>query len=433
MSILGVIITLLILNVLVIAHEFGHLFAARSIGVQALSFSVGMGPIIARKRFKYFGDTEFRLSLFPIGGYVMVSGEAEDSDDPNSLYKRSPWQRMWFSASGALTNFVLAFVIFVFVALAFGEPVDVYNRIGAVTPGKPAAEAGIKTGDWVLSVDGKKTYNWTDVVSAIEAKPEQEIKMVIGREAGQKTAEVNPYTEVKIGDSGKSLLMDVQWPQNEPDSAVFVNIDGDYYRLNSVESVDGIVVKNWEQTAQELKNIKGKTDISFKESLDVSEAKVTPYADIKEEKDGVKKTGKIGIGMGGFKYKRFNFFESIWIALQKFWMFIVAFVAFFGQLFRGQTGDVQSIVGIVSIADQFASLGIAFVLGFTAMISMNLGFINLIPFPGLDGSKVVLSLFEGLTGKKLPRPVENVIHAIGFILLMALIALLVVRDILRLI
>ncbi len=433
MSILDILIALLILNVLVIAHEFGHLFAARSIGVQALSFSVGMGPIIARKKFKYFGDTEFRLSLFPIGGYVMVSGEAEDSDDPNSLYKRSPWQRMWFSASGALTNFAFAFVIFFFVALAFGEPFDVYNRIGAVSAGKPAAEAGIKTGDWVLSADGKETHNWTDVVSAIEAKPEQEIKMIIGREAGQKTVEVNPYTEVIIGDSGKSLLMDAQWPQVEPDTAVFVNIDGNYYRLNSIESVDGIVVKNWEQAAQELKSIKGKTDISFKESLDVSEVKVTPYADIKEGKDGDKKTGKIGIEIGGFKYKKFNFFEAVWIALQKFWLFIVAFIAFFGQLFRGQAGDVKSIVGIVEYTGQFLRLGIAPFLGFIAMLSMNLGFINLIPIPGLDGSKVFLSFFEGLTGKKLPRPVENIIHAIGFMLLMALIVLLVVRDILKLI
>lgn len=433
MSILGILITLLILDILVIAHELGHLLAARSIGVQALSFSVGMGPVIARKKFKYFGETEFRLSLFPIGGYVMVSGETEESNDPNSLYKRNPWQRMWFSASGAVTNFAFAFVIFFFVALAFGEPVDVYNKIGSVTPGEPAAEAGMKTGDWILSVDGKETLNWSDVVSAVEPKPEQEIKITIGREASQKTIEVNPYTEVTIGDSEKTLLMDTKWPQVKPGFEVFAKIGDDYYRLNSIESINGIVIKDWEQALEELKNIKGKTQITFKETLDITEVKVVPYPKIVDEKGSVTKTGKIGIGMGGFKYKRFNFFESIWIALQKFWLFIVAFIAFFGQLFKGQFGDVQSIVGIVSYADQFASLGIAALLGFTAMLSLNLGFINLVPFPGLDGSKVFLSLFEGLTGKKLPRSVENVIHAIGFVILMALIAVLVVRDILRLI
>lgn len=429
-TILNIIYALLILDVLVIAHEFGHLFAARSIGVPALSFSIGMGPVIARKKFKYFGDTEFRISLFPVGGYVMVSGEAEDSDDPNSLYRKSPWQRAWFSVSGALTNFVFAFIVFVVVALAFGDPVYLFNRIGTVDPNMPAAKAGIQSGDWILEIDGTQTPTWDAVVAEIRTRPDKEVPILVGRKSGKAEAEVSPDTSIWVTGSRETKLSEFKFPEEYPSDDIFIGIEGKYFRLNSIESVGNEEAGNWNKTKELLKAITSTSKITFGSSLETQTVKVTIAGVEEEQENGLVKVGKLGITASqGVKYKRYNIVEAIWISLEKFWLFLVAFFNFFVGLFSGKgVGDVAGPVGIIKITGQMASMGWAVILGFAAMLSMNLGFLNLIPFPGLDGARFLFSVVEGITGKKLPRAVENVIHAVGFIILIGLILLVTAND-----
>lgn len=430
-TVLNVIYMLLILGVLVLVHELGHLYAARRIGVPVISFSIGMGPVLYRWKIKSFGDTEFRLSLVPFGGYVIVSGEGEDAEDPNSLYTKSPWKRMWFAASGVTMNFLLALVLFFVISFAWGEPVAVLNRIGGVTANEPAQKAGMEAGDWILYVNNEPCLDWSGVVEKISANPEKEISMVYGREQNQKTVEVTYQSEVSIFGGEKETLSSFKFPAEKPDNEVLISIDGKYFRLNSLSAINNNAIKEWKDVLTESNITSNLTSLTFDVSIDTFDVKITPYA--KTDKIGDKEVtvGKIGIMMGQPKTKRIGFFDAIWIALQQFWYFFVALFAFFARLFQGkvQGGEIASVIGLTEMTGQAAKMGWMSILSFTAMLSMNLGFINMVPFPGLDGARFFFSLFEGITGKKLSRKVENIVHGIGFFILIGLMVLVLVNEI----
>lgn len=433
-NVLNVVYMLLILGVLVLVHELGHLYAARRIGVPVISFSIGMGPVLYRWKTKSFGDTEFRLSLVPFGGYVIVSGEGEDAEDPNSLYTKSPWKRMWFAASGVTMNFLLALVLFFVIAFAWGEPVAFINKIGGVTGNEPAQKAGMQAGDWILYVNNEPCLDWSGVVEKISANPEKEISVVYGREQGQKTVEVTYQSEVSIFGKDKETLSSFKFPAEKPDNEVLISIDGQYFRLNSLSAINGNAVGNWEDVIKNIGLTSSLKSLTYDVSLETFDVKMTPYP--KTEKIGDKEVivGKIGIMVGQPKMKRIGFFDSIWIALQQFWYFIAALFAFFVRLFQGQIGggDVAGPVKLVDYTGQAARMGWMSILSFTAMLSMNLGFINMVPFPGLDGARFFFSLFEGITGKKLSRKVENIVHGVGFFILIGIMILIFSSEIIGL-
>lgn len=425
-TVLNIIYMLLVLGVLVLVHELGHLYAARRIGVPVISFSIGMGPVLYRWKTKSFGETEFRLSLVPFGGYVIVSGEGEDADDPNSLYTKSPWKRMWFAASGVTMNFLLALLLFFVIAFAWGEPVALLNRIGGVTANEPAQQAGMQAGDWILYVNNEPCQDWSGVVEKISANPEKEISVVYGREQDQETVYVTYQSEVLVFGKEKETLSSYKFPTERPDNEVFIAIDGKYFRLNSISAVNGNAVKDWEDALTNLNLTSSLKNLTFDVSIETFDVKMTPYA--KTEKIGEKEVtvGKLGIMVGQPKMKRIGFLDSIWIALQQFWYFIAALFAFFVRLFQGQIGggDVAGPVKLVEYTGQAARMGWMSILSFTAMLSMNLGFINMVPFPGLDGARFFFSLFEGITGKKLSRKVENIVHGVGFFILIGIMILI---------
>jgi|GEM_PF-794377 len=462
---LNILIFLAVIDILVIAHEFGHLFAARAIGVPIISYSIGMGPVLARWKWRYFGDTEFRFSLFPIGGYVMVSGEAEESGDPNSLYTKSPWQRAWYAAAGALTNFALAFILFALVAMIWGEPIGTLNRIGMVQPGDVAATAGIKTGDWILVVNNKRTQTWDDVVKQIESRAGIKTSILVGQESGKIETMIDPHTFIGI-DSHLFETNDLKVPENETGDEIFLEITkhpedsylsdfeknpskykgssietsteiiiefdrikshGIFVRLNSLSSINGKPLNTWEEKVEALKSIKGETKLVFDQSLETRIVELTPRAEVVKGSEPPKEVGKIGVSPQ-FKYKHFGFFDALWSALEKFWLFLMAFVTLIGSLFKGKVPQVAGPVGIFNMVGQAAQIGFSMLLSFTALISLNLGFFNLVPFPGLDGGRIVFSLIEGITGKKLPRSVENIVHAVGFIILIGLVILVTLSD-----
>lgn len=148
----------------ILFHEFGHFIVAKAVGIKVNEFSIGMGPkLYQRKK----GETEYTIRALPIGGYVSMEGEDEDSDDPRGMLNASPWARVAVMAAGAIMNFVLAIIVFSIVSFSQGSPTNV---VGEVLPNSPAEGIGIKKGYEIVEVDGKRVNSWNDVVDNISSQ-----------------------------------------------------------------------------------------------------------------------------------------------------------------------------------------------------------------------------------------------------------------------
>ena len=198
---------LFVLGVLVFVHELGHFLAARRLGVRVLTFSLGFGPKILKFR---RGDTEYCVSVIPLGGYVKMAGETPDdprTGRPDEFMSKTKWERFQILIMGPVMNIVLAVVVMA-VVLAQGAEVPVYQDqppvVGAVEPGSPAEQAGIQRGDLILDVAGGQVDTWEDLFIAVGTRPDRDVPVTLRREGQTQSVIVRPVpkTRYEIGSIG---------------------------------------------------------------------------------------------------------------------------------------------------------------------------------------------------------------------------------------
>jgi len=191
----------LVLSLLIVAHEWGHFFVARRLGVRVERFSIGFGPILIRR---VWSDTEFCVSLIPLGGYVKLAGEnpRESRGAEWEFHGRPHWQKALIVLAGPVLNAVLAFVIFSGIFMA-GRPA-LTSRVGGVLEGYPAQTAGIRAGDVIVSINGEPIEFWEELLWAIRSRPVY--SLVVGfRRAGELHEVVmNPRSEMEDDRGGRS-------------------------------------------------------------------------------------------------------------------------------------------------------------------------------------------------------------------------------------
>lgn len=338
-----ILITLLIIAVLILVHEWGHFMAARKIGIPVWEFSIGFGPRI----FGWKKDgTEFSVRLIPLGGYVRMAGEEPgDANDPEGYNNRKPWEKMGVAFAGPFMNFVMALLIFVYVYSVVGIPhPSEQPLIGQVVAGTPAEKAGLKANDLVLAIDQKPVDNWDELTASIASAKESQV------------------LHFKVKRDGK-----------------IVNLN-----INPVESEN---------------------------------------------------TGKPSIGvMGAMTYEKQGIINAIKIGFQQTYELTVLLLSSLGMLVSGgaSVGDLAGPVGITKMIGEAAQAGIVLLLSFTAFLSINLGVLNLLPIPALDGSRIVFALVEAIRRKPLEPEREGFIHWLGFLFLISLMVLVTFNDIVRL-
>ena len=341
---MSIILTLAIIAVLVLAHEWGHFMVARKVGIPVYEFSLGFG-------YKLFSVTrdgvEYSVRIFPLGGFVRMAGEEMgDNQDPKGFSHRRPWEKMLVSFSGPFMNFVLAAVIFIFIYAAIGIPSAIEEPIiGKVIPDNPAAQAGLMEGDRVLQVNDVEISSWSEFTAQIAANPEGQTMQI----------------EVKREDQTVKLKM------------VPVRTEGNEHPTIGVISA------------------------------------------VKYERQGIFTSIKMGL---------IQTFSMTVVLLQSIWMLITG---------GASVNDLAGPVGITKLVGDVAQIGSVFVLNFAAFLSINLGLLNLLPIPALDGSKIVFSLVEAIRRKPIDPEKEGFIHWIGFMFLILLIVLVTYNDIIRLI
>jgi regulator of sigma E protease len=383
---LTIIIFILVLSILVFAHEFGHFWTARRFGVKAEEFGFGFPPraigwyrnrlgkwqkVVGNASVENLENNEsesvkpakqatiYSLNWLPIGGFVKIKGEnGEGKEDRDSFGAQKIWKRVIILAAGVIMNIILAWFLFS-VGYLFGMPqsTDTLGRgakisaqeviVAEVLPNSVAATAGLKAGDAILQVNNTNILSEKGLQEAIAASDGQVASLRIKRDSTEQEVKLTPSSS-----NGNRATIGV---------AIFSSGLVSYPFFNAF----------WE---------------------------------------GAKTTG--------------------WMLKE----IVVAFVGLFQQIFHGhQVGDqFAGPVGIANFTGQAARLGFTYLLQFIALLSLNLAVINILPFPALDGGRIIFLLIEKIKGKPVRREVETLIHNIGFLLLIALVIFITYKDIAKL-
>lgn len=370
---LTIIVFIIVLSVLVFAHELGHFMTARKFGVKAEEFGFGFPPravgfyknnqgkwqhIFGSKEVTDCPGTVYSLNWLPLGGFVKIKGEnGEGENELDSFASRPVWQRAIMLAAGVIMNVVLAMALII-AGFMVGLPQSLDSDLDArasvsdrkiqvvqVIKDSPAEQADLKIGDTIVSIDNKQFLNFSELQSYVDSK--------IGKQLAYK----------------------------------------------------------------------------IKRGQDLIDKQITPAL--------MNETGKGGIGVAISEtgIVRYPWYLAIWEGFMAtfilIWVIITAFYELIKGLIFGQgiSADLAGPVGIATLTGQVARLGFVYLMQFTALLSINLAVINFFPFPALDGGRFLFLIIEKIKGSPVKREVENIIHNTGFVLLMILILVVTFRDV----
>lgn len=344
MWIISIIVLILILGIIILVHEFGHFIWAKKFGVHIYEFSIGMGPVIYTKKGK--DNINYNLRAFPIGGFVSMAGEVYEDADESVKKEDYMCNKHWFKrliilVAGVVNNFILAIILLFISALIWGgstlEPV-----VKEVRSGYPMAGSGIKKGDRITYINGKRVSTW---------------------------------------DTAQIILV--------------MKNKNDYYSFT-------------------VKHEDGSTDTY----------KVTPKVEGERNVFGIEVEKNTLTGfVGSIKYA-FLKFASI---VESMWLTVTGLIT--GSI---STSALSGPVGMYKVVDSGISLGLNYMIYLTAFLSINVGFINILPFPAFDGGRVFFLIIEAIRRKPVNAKFENTCHVIGFFLLLALMVYITIQDIIRL-
>ena len=343
--------TIIVLGVLVFVHELGHFVFAKKLGVGVLTFSLGFGPrLVGRK----WGETEYQISVFPLGGFVKLVGEnpgeeIKEEDRGRSFSAQPVWKRFLIVSAGPFFNFLLAIVFFSTINI-FGVPYFP-SKIGDISPESPAAQAGLKKGDLIVSIDGEAVSKWDDLSRIIRSSQGKELQLKIKRDSETLDLKVTPKSSTQ-------------------------------------------------------KNL-------FGEEVQIFVIGITPTDELLVQKVGP--------------------FEAIGKGLSQTWfgikLTVVSIIKVIERVIPAKT--IGGPIMIAQLAGEQAKRGVVSLILFTAILSINLGVINLFPIPVLDGGHFVFLALEALLRRPISLKKMEIAQQIGLILIILLMLFAFYNDLLR--
>jgi regulator of sigma E protease len=420
---------LFVLGVLIFVHELGHFLAARRLGVRVLTFSLGFGPKLFNvKR----GDTEYCVSLIPLGGYVKMAGEsAEDprAGKPDEFLSKTKWERFQILIAGPVMNILLAFVVTTVVLLqgtevpAFEEEAPV---LGGVIAGSPAAGAGLQRGDTILTAAGEKVATWNALNMAIGIRPEKDVTLTLVRAGQPVTVSLQTTSETKFQIGSIGVLPDINpiirsaIPGDPADKAGLKPGD-------SVLAVDGErVILSSDLVKATSKNAGNLITITVRRNGQELQIPVTPV--LRDNR------GMIGITTSEpTRSFQPGPLQAISLSAQRTVEGSGLIFKTIGQLLSGQASPKQLMgpVAIAQLSGESAQAGWVALFALMSMISLNLGVLNLMPIPVLDGGHILILLLEGVARRDFSAQVKERMLMAGFVVLMMLMVTVIYNDLTR--
>ncbi len=433
-----------VLGILILVHEFGHFIVARLSGVGVERFSIGFGPVLWRYRGP---ETEYCLSLVPLGGYVKMMGDDENpleggktgAVDPARAFNTKPLiVRFLIVFAGPAMNAVLSVVIFALVFMILGRPV-IPSVVGRVTEGGPVAQATINAGDRIVAVDGRPVQYWEDVLQAVQDLKGGTIQFTVKNDAGERKVAVTPARS-----KAKDLFGDEREVWDIGARAFTAPMIGDVLTglpaaqagLKSgdlVVGIDGKPVKTWEDLAETIRGRAGQpTTLEVKRGTDLQKVSVIPTAMKEKGPDGKEiDVGRIGISPAApTSFVRSNPIAALWEGTARTAEVTELTAVGLYKIVVGQL-DRKNIGGPIQIAvtaGEQARQGLPSLAFFTAVISVNLFLLNLLPVPMLDGGHLLFFACEAVLGRPLSVRKREVAQQVGFVLLMLLMVYAVYND-----
>ena len=412
---------ILILGITVFIHELGHFMFAKKYGVHVYEFSLGMGPRLFKFNRKN-DETDYCIRLFPIGGFVQMAGEEVEVDknipEEKSLRSKTAFQRFMIMVAGVMMNFILAFVLLFFLGL-FND-VSVNNVYVA-----NSTISNLNDSDKIVAVDGNFVNNYDKLALEMTIASDKNFTMTVKDQNGnKKEVTVSP---VAIGKS--NLIYQKEYGFEVNNLNVSKSNNNDIKEGNIIVGVNSVPVATYLEMINELTKADNELTLTLKDKEGVTkEVKVT----VKENQEDVLAGYSYGFYIAGEEAK--GFFGAIKYAFLKFFSTVEQMVFTVVYLI---TGDISlnmlsGPVGIFSVVGEAGKAGFSNVVSLLCLICINVGFINFLPLPAFDGGHILFIIIEKIKGSRVNPKVENIIHNIGFILLMLLMVLVTYNDIIRL-
>ena len=430
------------LAALIFIHELGHFLIARKCGVTVEKFSIGFGPKIVG--FKS-GETEYLIAAIPLGGYVKMKGEdpGEELDNAQGSFSAAPVaQRLAIAFGGPLFNILFAILIYVSVFL-MGIPTK-GTAVGKVHDPSPAQEAGLKTGDRIIEIDGRKTLYWEQLLNIVHNAPGKKMDFVVERDSGEivsipitpKSGEVpNMFGEKeKVGLIGiESLERKIYSVEDDSPASRAGLQQGD-----DILAIDGTEMRGFSDLRTAALD-KPEQELTFRirRNGDSLELKITPESKTAKNIQGEDiEYGYLGLRISGDTViEQYSLPGAFVRGLEKTWEIVVMISTSIQKLVTGSISP-KTIGGPILIFQVYghqAEQGLLDFIMLTALISINLGLLNLLPIPILDGGHIFFYLIEILKGKPVSEKNRERAAQVGLFMLLSLMIFAFYNDIMRVI
>jgi regulator of sigma E protease len=437
--VVAIVAFIILIGIMVVVHEFGHFFVAKLCGVRVESFSVGFGPRLFGVK---HGDTDYKVCLLPLGGYVKMTGEnpseGEPVDDPAAFTSHPRWQRMLIGLAGPVANFILAFLLMLFYFCWINEvPKYVVNSsiVEWVIPGSPAAQSGFEPGDVIKTFDTVNDPDWMQVGTRASMNLNQTVQVMVARNGRNIPLTLHipalaKGQEFEFNDAGLlpqfmpgPIGVDQVQPGTPADKAGLRNGD-------QIAAVDGHPFHTVSTLLAYMQYGQGKPMVlsvmrkGKPLTLVANPAKLDSNWKLGFQAVGTPlRTDPLPFGKAVVQARNFCTDNSTLI------------VEVLGRLFTRKVAvsQLSGPVGIARMAGQAAEMqGWLPKFGLAAAISINLGILNLMPFPILDGGLILLLLIESVIRHDISLNVKERIYQAAFVVLVVFFAFVIFNDVTKL-
>ena len=431
---IAVVSMVVVLGVMILVHEFGHYAAAKWFGVRVNVFSIGFGKRVAGFR---RGDTDYRISALPLGGYVKMAGEnplEARTGAPDEFMSHPRWQRFVIAVAGPAMNILLAIALLTGVFMVHYERPEFWDKpavVAWVLDNTPAAKAGIAQGDRIVRIDGVSNPTWEDVLLKVMISPKQPVDIAIQRGDQILRKQVQPRADASddygsVGWQPEQTVAVTELLPDMPAAKAGIKVNDRIVAINgrpmrSVFSIINYLQQNGDKPV----------DVTVGRDSQELHFNMTPAL---REEDG-QKAYKLGFGIAGrTTVEKLPFAKAFRVSLQENKRYSVLIVDLVRKMIERKV-SIKQMEGPIGIArasgDAARQPGWTPLLGLMAMISLNLGIFNLLPIPILDGGVILLLIVEGVIRRDISIRIKERIYQTAFVFLLLFAAVVIYNDLMK--